>query len=1055
VTSTDECLTPDAVVALLAGELDELATAQLDAHVDGCASCSELLAAVVRSPALVAAATQREIDPVTSQGHGPDSRGSASTLVELIGRIAPGERIGRYVVRDEVGRGGMGVVYAARDPELDRGVAIKLLRASVRGSSQARARLLREARTLASLSHRNLISVYDVGEIELAGQPVVFVAMELVDGPNLRVWRWQQPRSWRDIVAVYLEAARGLQAAHAAGIIHRDFKPGNVMIDARSERVIVLDFGLARVVAEIDPSFDGEPAGAGSQPGGAQAPEGWEAPPGRLTTPRAVLGTPGYLAPELQRGGLADELSDQWALCMAMAEALCGVHPQLERGSIALSRLLAQARLPAALRRVIERGLAPVPRDRHPAMYELCDALERVLAARRRRALGVVAAGGIGSAVVIGAGLLHAEHDVLDCSHAEQRIAAGWNDERRAEVVAAFDVHGGRWAEPARDGALADLDAFAAGWIAEHGATCRAKLAGELSDAQLDVRMACLERARIEHGALVDAFVHADRETVIHARQASAQLPDPAACMREDPVAAPPDDPAARELLAVVHARLAEAHTRERTGHLADARRLLDEADELSRTLGHRRTEAEVLVARASAAMGAGELDAAERELFAAVWAAEDAGDPRWVARAHIEMIWLEGYFRLRFERALDHGAQAGEAIAAAGGDDELEAIRLRNLGWTALHGGDPEHAEQRFTAGLEVLASSGHGEGRDAWVLRGDHAAVLTTLGRHDEASRELEQVRLATEAWLGPDHPELAPVLNNIAALARERGQLADALTTFDRVIRIVVDAWGEEHPIVARALLNRGTVLADMGRNDEAEQSFARAAAIFTRIGGSEHPELAAAWKGQAGVAYARDDLERARTLFERALAVELGVYGERHPSAAVTSTNLAMVLVDLGRTAEALPHHQRALATFRERLGPRHPNLAVVLDGIGFAHEQLGEHELAAASYREAIAIAEAAGAASLPEALSRLGSLELLRGREAEAIAPLERALTLRIDAVDADPRFLARTRFTLARALATRDPHRARELAQAALVATTDDPQTHDEIAAWLSTRGS
>ncbi|MBC8071028.1 MAG: tetratricopeptide repeat protein [Deltaproteobacteria bacterium] len=447
--------------------------------------------------------------------------------------------------------------------------------------------------------------------------------------------------------------------------------------------------------------------------------------------------------------------------------------------------------------------------------------------------------------------------------------------------------------------------------------------------------------------------------------------------------------------------------------------------------------------------MAAGDLDAAERELFAGLWAADGAHDARLLARAHTELIWLVGYFRLDFDRARDHGAQAAAAIEAADGDPTLTAIRLRNLGWTAMQGGDPAQAEQRFADGLAALESSGHGDGRDAWILRGDHGAVLTSLGRHDEAGLELASVREATEAWLGPEHPELAPVLNNIGALARERGELADALAAFERVERIITNAFGEEHLTVARALLNRGTVLADMGRAAEAEQAFTRAGSIFVRVRGDEHRELAAVWKGIAGLAYAEDQLERARELFERALSIELAAYGDRHPSAAVTSTNLAMVLVDLGRVAEALPHHERALVAFRERLGPNHPNLAVVLDGLGFAHEQLGDHERAAASYREAIAIAEAAHSLGLPEALYRLGTLELSRGHVDEAVPLLERAHALRVDAVDADPTFLARARFALARALVDRDRPRAHALASAALADGGLDIVERAEIEAW------
>src|SRR5262245_1019416 len=140
----------------------------------------------------------------------------------------PGTVFGRYVLLERIGKGGMGVVHRAYDPELDRRVALKMVRVDVRAGSpdsdaptralEARERLLREARAMARVAHPNVIPVHDVGSLG----DEVFVAMELVDGPVLGAWLGERPRRWREILDVFLQAGRGLAAAHRAGLVHRD-----------------------------------------------------------------------------------------------------------------------------------------------------------------------------------------------------------------------------------------------------------------------------------------------------------------------------------------------------------------------------------------------------------------------------------------------------------------------------------------------------------------------------------------------------------------------------------------------------------------------------------------------------------------------------------------------------------------------------------------------------------------------------------------------------------------------------------------------------------------
>ncbi len=279
-------------------------------------------------------------------------------------------RIGRFNVLHKLGEGGMGVVYAAHDQDLDRHVAIKLLRTTDGDLGPARARLLREARAMAKLSHPNVITIYDVGTVD----DRIFIAMELVKGTTLRRWLAAKPRTWRGVVERFSEAGRGLAAAHGAGLIHRDFKPDNVLV-GDDGRVRVVDFGLARRV-DLE---DTEP----TPPSPDLAVETTD----RLTLTGAVMGTPAYMAPEQWRGLTVDHRTDQFAFAVALWEALFGVRP-FGSGTVhvIVTHVLAgeiasppeDRPVPTWLRRVLERALSTEPDDRFWSMDELLFVLSRL-----------------------------------------------------------------------------------------------------------------------------------------------------------------------------------------------------------------------------------------------------------------------------------------------------------------------------------------------------------------------------------------------------------------------------------------------------------------------------------------------------------------------------------------------------------------------------------------------------------------------------------------------------------------------------------------------------
>jgi hypothetical protein len=370
------CADADLLAALVAGALSEDERAAIAHHAAACALCHEVITGLIQGT---------PSDPGAGPGDATfDGRGPGGVL-----RLSPGARVGRYVIDERIGVGGMGVVYAAVDSELERRVAVKLLRPDRDGTlaTQGRERLLREARTLASLSHANVVTVFDVGTHD--GH--LFLAMELVDGGNFGAWLRRERRSTPEIVDRLLEAGRGLAAAHAAGVVHRDVKPDNILV-GRDGRARVTDFGLAR----SDPGADGAPDAAGRAARD-------------LTRTGTLLGTPAYMAPEQWQRAATGPATDQWAFCATLYEAVAGVRPFSVEDAAARTAQIAEGRLaapapgrtvPPWLRAIVVRGLRADPAERWPSMDAVVAALGRGRNRRRRLTRAIAVASGVAVAAV-------------------------------------------------------------------------------------------------------------------------------------------------------------------------------------------------------------------------------------------------------------------------------------------------------------------------------------------------------------------------------------------------------------------------------------------------------------------------------------------------------------------------------------------------------------------------------------------------------------------------------------------------------------------------------
>jgi len=507
------CLSESTIAGLLERCLSSDQRAAIEVHLDDCVSCRRI---VVELTAVLAvsstAAEAHTTHPARISDHGQ--------------ALARGAVVGRFVIVGLIGTGGMGAVYTAYDPELDRNIALKLLHREAHARDNARAQILAEAQAMARISHPGVIAIYEVGTF----RDRVFAAMELVDGSTLRAWLTEQRRGWREVVAVFVLAGEGLAAAHAAGIVHRDFKPENILL-GRDGRVKVSDFGLSHV----SPTVDG-----------------------------AVAGTPGYLPVEAVRGDGVDHRGDQFSFCVTLYEALHGCRPFSARTADDLvaavrrgPRFDRRARgVPKRLNQIVRRGLALAPDDRYASMRELLGELRRTASARRAwlaaAAVTVAVVALVGGAAAI-LGNTGATARPSACAGVDAQLTGIWDGARRDTVRSAFLKIATPPGEAAFARVAAELEGYAAEWTAIRTEACEAT---EVRHAQpvalLDLRIACLDRARIQLRALVDALSVADADAVHRASVAASALPALDACSDSDAlraIVAPPLAAVTREQL--------------------------------------------------------------------------------------------------------------------------------------------------------------------------------------------------------------------------------------------------------------------------------------------------------------------------------------------------------------------------------------------------------------------------------------------------------------------------------------------------------------------------
>jgi tetratricopeptide (TPR) repeat protein/predicted Ser/Thr protein kinase len=877
------------------------------------------------------AVTPPDADPPS--GSDPDlsaaPAGPADSLEALLGQAvhAPAELpaltvgeelVGRFRIERLVGVGGMGSVYLAHDRSLERQVAIKLHHAT--GGA---ARLHREAVAMARLAHPNVIAVFEVGSL---GEQT-FVAMEFIPGTTLRAWLDAAPRTARARLAMLLGAGEGLAAAHDAGLVHRDFKPENVLV-GDDGRPRVGDFGLARGSQSQDDhravDLDRAPPADAANP--ALTPR---TSSGRLATPLtrtgAVLGTPAYMAPEQAEGRDVDPRADQFAFGVVAWEALYGARPfvgaslrELHDAALAGPRRPPRtAGVRPAIRRVLERSLAAAPGDRFPDMRALLAALRR--AARPPVALLAGAALGI-TAVATAALLLHALA-APSCDGAGAELTAALPHDLGARIRAA----GGPFAVDGAARVEAALAAFTASYRANATHACRAaKVDHAWSDELARQAEACLAIRRGTATALLTV-----------ARVDAAEIPDLVQRVRHLPLLDVCTDAtalAAAPALPAVPGRLAP---------LIAARATLDAAA-LDVTLDH--------VARARAAV-------------AEVAASEVASEPTVAARLALvrggvlrdedrlqdsEQAYRDAYFAGRASDDVEVTLPAVAALISSSGALREDATAAE--GWIRNGLADAERAHRRNPTGASAVHAA---------------AAHVLMLEDHLPAARDAAQ---AAVDLLGT-----TPSLDLADALA-VLGQVQCALHGDDacfalerRGIKMTTELLGDGHPRVAAALANLALNLSLAGRFDEATEAARQARAILADAQSASSVDLAHTQTDLAAILINRGDVTQypaARQLLDQARVRLVATLGEHHPDIAQVEADLALLDNADGHSDVALARLQRALAIQERALGATSGRAADTLFNLAATLRDLKRYPEALAAAERVIAIRVALAPGSL-------------------------------------------------------------------------------------------
>jgi len=880
------CPEEDALVSFARRDLATSEAEAIAAHLDECEACRHAVRAGVRAA--------------------PMALGTPSVPTEHSQGTAIGARIGRYEVRRLLGAGGMGRVYVAYDSELDREIALKVLRPELVGRADVLAqRLLRESRLTAKVRHPAVMTVYDVGRVD----GVVFIAMELIHGETLGAFAARTRPSWRTCVAMYERAAHGLAAAHAAGIVHRDFKPDNVLVElAGEQRVVVSDFGIARAAgqAELEPS--------------SSAPRETQ-----LTTTGIAIGTPAYMAPEQLAGERVDRRADVYAFAVSLWEAIFGTRPPARSPSAVPRRLL----------RALERGLELDPAKRWQDLPSFAKELAVIRARRRRLQIAAIGAGLVAAGI---AGAL-----VLTRPAPDHPCARGFDlPYDRAAVARALG------ADPTGARVLASLDATATRFRVAQAETCFA----DRVPVQALLVTTCLDARRTEFAG-VTADIVADGPK--HALALTGLISHPDRCTSPPPAlqfSRIPEDPALRRAVTALRYRAFDAEATRNANDfktsIALARQVANDAANVWPPVA-----AETLYLLGATESQGGDSKLAEATLKKAAALAESSHHDYIAASTWIQLVLSATFDDGEPERGLEYVTYAEAALDRLGRPADVDALFQYAKGTTLVEAHQPEPAERALRRAVEIsekaapdylpqaiqglgylyeaqgryldaiaayrdalahLPAAGSGVVTAQIMFKGRLAVNLKTLGRTREAVQFALEAKQLADRTLGEDSLDRVIAHSSYAQCLEDDHQPEVAMQEIHAVVETLKRISGDRTERYGEAVMIEGQILVQNGRYKEAEPKLARACDVIAFATGEGSETQAECWQYEAQALANLDRGPEALTLIAKSIEVIEHTYGEPHPRLAEALATRGQIHATMNQHAAAVADLEAAIAMF---------------------------------------------------------------------------------------------------------------------------------------------
>lgn len=836
-------------------------------------------------------------------------------------------KIGRFEVQDTLGTGGMGVVYAARDPELDRAVAVKVLHGSRQLPANAQRKLLREARALAKLAHPNVVTVFEAGRHD----EMVFLAMELVEGEPLQIWQNRPDRSAEQVLEKYRQAALGLHAAHERGMVHRDFKPSNALVGLDG-RVRVADFGLA--VATGD-----------STTGNATPSD-----PVQLAATKTAgfAGTPQFMAPEQWQGRAVDHRSDQFSFCVALYEAVFGTYPHTTRrlrdaleGDATLTIRTPTKAGPRWLRDVLARGLCLRPQDRWPTMADLAAALGPAPSKPRRMIRWLA----LGAGVTAGLFALRAASSEAACTDAAIAALDDW-DAQRESVRQKLAEPTASYASAAASTFINGVDETTERWSETWTTACER---AEANASPTEDVFRCLERARAKIQAATELALEDPDAVVLYGDEVLTQLGSSASCLSS------PSMGPASEQTGELERRLGRATVLSAAGRYDDARSMFE-------SIASEAHAAQLLHVEADAKFGLGEVERGADQAEPAVEHLLDAAAlAQEVGHLHVATdAWLNLSFLAAAQ--LEDPRQARWWLRMA----EANAKRLdwrpahlasyaQTEGQIAMLEGDAPAAIEAFARALQTtrvdLGSEPQRLGRALNLL----ATAYSVAGDLKAAAPLYQQSLEIRRRRQGKDHPLTAAVEFNIALDAAAAGNWDKAVTLLGHVQAVERATLGEQTPRVARNYTLLGEIEAARGNTERALEYADQANAIQSAVLPENHGERNAGLMLRANILQAAHDLSGASEALAELL---LRMPEDDAEGRLEIENNLAWNAVKLNRFSVAREYAERSMTKLVDHKDPRRLHVSTALAAI-----ELGEGDALASRDRLEVLLPQAR---ALPE-----------------------------------------------------------------------------------------